>query len=347
MKKALLIIGYFVVFLICVGTLFKLMHWPGAGPMLVIGITFLSAVFVPLFFIQRMIENRTGLSIVVNIFALLTTMMVFNGVMFKVMHWPGGGPMIVLGILLFICPTMLLYVIQQFKEKERKFGEYWRVVVGTLIISLFFFIFAKSPTRNILTTYLNIEEASLLVNDNLRENNQYLIKLAKEKLYTDKNDSAKIISTVDLIHLKSEAMFTKVELLKEALISRVEMNADSEAFSNHWFLGSLDNTDIPTQMFGSPYSADGEELLNHINLYNKEIKELLRAIQPQNESRDEIATLGINVNYNQYTLDNEIPTWHEAMFYQVPVAGALAILTSIQTQALNTEFKAITIVTRN
>jgi len=47
MKKAMFIMGYFAIVLSTFGMLFKLMHWPGANIMLIIGIALFNLGFLP------------------------------------------------------------------------------------------------------------------------------------------------------------------------------------------------------------------------------------------------------------------------------------------------------------
>lgn len=53
MKKSMFILGYLSLFLGTTGFLFKTMHWPGAGIMLVLGIALFNLAFLPMFFYDR------------------------------------------------------------------------------------------------------------------------------------------------------------------------------------------------------------------------------------------------------------------------------------------------------
>lgn len=53
MQKSMYIMGYLVAFLATTGLLFKIMHWPGANIMLVLGIALLNFVFLPMYFYDR------------------------------------------------------------------------------------------------------------------------------------------------------------------------------------------------------------------------------------------------------------------------------------------------------
>lgn len=47
------ILGFIAIFLLITGSLFKVMHWPGAGMSLVVGALLLNVGFLPLFFYYR------------------------------------------------------------------------------------------------------------------------------------------------------------------------------------------------------------------------------------------------------------------------------------------------------
>ena len=71
------------------GYVFKLMHWPGAGVMLVVGTVALLALLV-YWIIQA---NKT----LVNFFFFLLGLNFLVAYLLKMMHWPGGD--IVMGVL--------------------------------------------------------------------------------------------------------------------------------------------------------------------------------------------------------------------------------------------------------
>lgn len=242
MKKFLVIFGSFLLFIISTATMFKLMHWPGAGPLLVIGITFFSMFFIPLFFIQRMIENKTGLSIVTNIFGLVSSSMIFMGVLFKLMHWPGAGPLIVFGTMLFSLPTMILYMIFQFKELDRKFSDFWKTVVLAYLVSIFLIFWGTNVTRSVLYG-LQVEDNTLATNKNLTNYNAYILS----EIGTKSDSNTTYSSAANNIHELSTKTVNDIEELKKYIIDAVQMG-DQSAIDNHWNINSKDNYDIPTHI---------------------------------------------------------------------------------------------------
>ncbi|MBL4594679.1 MAG: hypothetical protein JKX68_12820 [Flavobacteriales bacterium] len=113
--------GGLIAAILLIGVLFKSMHWPGAGPMIVLGSSSL-AMYVILVsgFIKfspltpgeqmRMFGSKKWI-------LSLSTSVLIIGLLFKSMHWPGAGPMLVVGFgsLALVC---LLYIFAFIVKKE-------------------------------------------------------------------------------------------------------------------------------------------------------------------------------------------------------------------------------------
>jgi hypothetical protein len=316
MKKALLIIGWFVLFTITTGTMFKLMHWPGAGPMLVVGITFFCAIYLPLFFIERMISGKTGLNAVVNTLGLISTEAIFTGVMFKIMHWPGAGPMIVLGCLCFMLPATILYIIQQFKEYDRKFREFGRLVIMSLLACVFLIFWGSNVTSNILRGFLSLEDNMIEANESVKRCNSFML------VELGRTDSTGAYPVAQKIDVQTMEMILFVDEMKKALVTRVDM--DPASIDNHWNIGGIDNYDIPTYYMGK----SGPELWENLYTYKRQCAEELK---------------NLNVN-NQEIMSGLESRINQGDFYQQTVAGALALLTGVQNDILNNEFKCLSAI---
>ncbi len=90
--------------ILIIGLFFKFMHWPGAGPILSA-----SLVGISIALLEHVISGRT--SIVHQIYSNIKSKDLRNiiypllgivyvlGVLFKVMHWPGAGNMIIVSII--------------------------------------------------------------------------------------------------------------------------------------------------------------------------------------------------------------------------------------------------------
>lgn len=112
MKRILFFGGFATTFLISMGIMFKLMHWPGASIMLVWGNA--SLIFTMVLVAANAFKNIKVHSAAfrLRIFAgVVSAILIGTGSIFKAHHWPGASIMFVLGmvILNFIFLPMFFY----------------------------------------------------------------------------------------------------------------------------------------------------------------------------------------------------------------------------------------------
>ena len=339
MKKFLVIFGTILVFFFSFATLFKLMHWPGSGPLFVVTMTLFAAIFIPVFFIERILSNKKGLNIAVNVTGMISCNMIFIGIMFKFMHWPGGSPMLVLGTLLFLFVTLTLFVVQQFKEFDRKFREFWRLVAGVILISVFLLFWVAQPTRNLVLDFLKVEDITLAANKNLEELNELYLNNMKE----DSTYSFSSVAIADNIHNKSKQLVGYIENVKKTLIQHAELS--DEANQNHWHMNSLSDNNISSYYLGEG-SETGMQLLQNLNLYKQELTVELRKLELNEEEINKI-TDGIKTDVTdemKMILFNRSDNWNALMFDNQIMAASLTLLTGIQNEILTAEFMSLSYI---
>ncbi|MGZ4033270.1 MAG: GldL-related protein [Bacteroidia bacterium] len=88
MKKAMIRTGIFSVVATILGSFFKLMHWPGAGPMIVLGIGSLGLIFIPLMFILKTKDESSKRDKLILALGSLIGICLCCATLFSVMHWP-------------------------------------------------------------------------------------------------------------------------------------------------------------------------------------------------------------------------------------------------------------------
>lgn len=125
-----------------VGLVFKLMHWPGAGPLLVVSLSTLILLFFFgsfYFFSDRELKRqKLGLSIAAGIILSWSCI----GIMFRLMYWPGGKNM--LGIPMIGLPVVLAVALYLREKSPGDLQVYYRnmllrvLLVGLLAVPLYF-----------------------------------------------------------------------------------------------------------------------------------------------------------------------------------------------------------------
>ena len=114
MKKAMIYGGVFSLSLIALGTAFKIMHWPGAAPLLILGFLILCFVFFPsaLYLNYNPVKKNIG----ANLFAFLGGTALMLGILFKTMHWPMSGLLLIIGWVLLLGVFIPLLLFSKIRE---------------------------------------------------------------------------------------------------------------------------------------------------------------------------------------------------------------------------------------
>ena len=103
--------------------LFKIMHWPGAGIMMILGAFTLAFVFMPSALTVLWKETHSGKRMFLYISAFVTAMLFIIGVASKVQHWPLAAFILMIaslsGIFAFI-PALLAAKLKDQENKTKK-----------------------------------------------------------------------------------------------------------------------------------------------------------------------------------------------------------------------------------
>jgi hypothetical protein len=98
MKTKTYITGLITTTLVFLGATFKVMHWPGAGKLLTTGIIFLLFIFLPPALISGYKGEGRKESLSLYIVTYITCLVTFASMLFKIMHWPGAGILLIIAI---------------------------------------------------------------------------------------------------------------------------------------------------------------------------------------------------------------------------------------------------------
>lgn len=93
-----------------VAAMFKIQHWPGAGIMLTLGALILTFLFMPsaLGVLRKETKSRKRLFLYIS--AFLSAGLFITGILFKIQHWNGAGPVLILAgivIVFLLIPSLL------------------------------------------------------------------------------------------------------------------------------------------------------------------------------------------------------------------------------------------------
>jgi len=165
MKQKIYILGIVTALIIFLGVIFKVNHWPGAGYMLILGIAAFILAFLPLSLRNHYKAEGNKQNLLLHVATWLTCFVVFTGMLFKIMHWPGGG--IAMSISIPFPYIVFLPVFLVTTAKNKNFNIYNTVFVLLLLaaISVFSALLALNVSAerlrdsyNLSTHYIKVEK---------------------------------------------------------------------------------------------------------------------------------------------------------------------------------------------
>ncbi len=170
MKNKIYYLGIFSGIVTASGCIFKIMHWPGAGVLLTIGLLFLSLLFLPVA-IANMVKMENDRKL--KIFYILTAIVMsfnFLGALFKIMHWHGAGIIMMIAIPL---PFVVLLPVWVYSN-----GAVNKINCKNILAVMFFFayfaaissVLALSVSKRVVedfdTSALIVQEKTMTLKEN-------------------------------------------------------------------------------------------------------------------------------------------------------------------------------------
>ena len=144
MKKFMLLSGIAGAGILVIGNLFKFMHWPGTGILILVGISLLSLLFIPLLFFIKLKENPTGTQRWILGVGTVLAILFCLSVLFKIFHWPYAnilGNISTFGAILIFAP---MYLVNSFKSKDQQTNA---IITVVLIVASAGMLYSLTATR--------------------------------------------------------------------------------------------------------------------------------------------------------------------------------------------------------
>lgn len=179
MKKLMIVSGTFAVFAFVVGSLFKTMHWPGAGVLITLGIVAFSLMFLPLLFVIKAREVKTASDKAVIAVGSFVGILFSLAILFMVMHWPGANILLfsAIGIAAFI--LLPVYFFTGIRRPETKLNTIIMSIILVGVIGLQFTVVRMRPTGSQTRIRMDIYAQAELLLKKMQES-QPADKLATE-----------------------------------------------------------------------------------------------------------------------------------------------------------------------
>jgi hypothetical protein len=207
MKKAMIRTGIVSVTALILGSVFKIMYWPGAGPLLLLGIGSLSLLFLPLLFILKTRDSTnkrdkliSGISLIIGFFLCLATL-------FSVMHWPlaGSGVFWLTAISISTFILIPVYFITGIRNPDTKINTIVTTIVLVGATGLLFTMINIRPPR----AQAEIKMYAYIQSEELLKKMQRTNAPGNNQLAEDINSTAEQIKTLILENTTGQLTISK------------------------------------------------------------------------------------------------------------------------------------------
>lgn len=150
MKKLIYISGVVVANLLLFGAIFKLMHWPGANILLIVAILSFCFWFLPSALINSYKSQNQKKYQWLYIITFIVFFIDMMGALFKIMHWPGAGWLLIIGVPLPFVLFLPVYLYQTRKDKTDSLMNFMGIMIGLTFLAIFSSLLALNVSKSIL-----------------------------------------------------------------------------------------------------------------------------------------------------------------------------------------------------
>jgi hypothetical protein len=201
------------------GTLFKVQHWPGASIMLTVGLIGMAFLFLPMYASNRIREageKNEQINRKLWIGGTVAGILFILGALFKIMHWPGAGIVILTSWSLVGVVFLPLLVLNQLKQSESKINNFFNILVVSTTIAIFIVALTGSLPRY-------QKDLFELSDNNYIENSIYFKSASDELVSSYRSENSDNLEKLLDIQTKADKLVEYIQTLKSGIIEYVSV----------------------------------------------------------------------------------------------------------------------------
>ena len=323
-----------------VGVLFKVMHWPGASITLLLGWGVLLGIFLPLLLISLIRSSSSSKEKRIYTIGIIALILFEMATAFKMFHWPGAGPLMIVGSVLLISVFLPMFTYHKYKETGKITGQYIFLIITSMFFILFTFLLVMNVSKDVLGVFtINNSNNKMLSNYIEQKNDPLLVN------FKNLPDSVKlkIEPEISSIRNSSKELCEFINDIKIQIIQSAE-NTDKtsaqELANNPELISAKDNYEIVTKiMYGDKINGDDglakilKEKIEKFkaNLISLQLNnpEVLKFINSSLDTSYDVTYNGVNLNWEFYN------------FYHIMLIIAINYLSELEINIRTAESEAI------
>lgn len=322
--------------ILMLGVLFKVMHWPGTPILLIFGFGILLGIFVPLLLFSKLrgdIFSREKMTYTIGALGIIP----FGAAtLFKIMHWPGAGPLLILGSFLLIVVFIPMYTNMQIKANKMNAGQFIFVITLSMYAVVLTALLAMNVSKHVLESFSSDEvDNATIVKYFEKKKARLLSEITNDSIAASQTESRKQISesadkTKELIH--------NLQLELVSFVEGVDKTTAQDLIIHPNLLLRMDNYDMPTFLLLNQENNKATLLKSAIENYRSDA---LKAAGNNELLTNKIKTL---LNTDDTMTSEEVKlSWEWNNFYHSPLIGTLVRLTEIEKNICLIETEVLTL----
>ena len=322
MKKVTFGFGLTSTFLLLAGTIFKLMHWPSANVMFMLGAVILALIYLPLILAHKLKESPNNEAIL-HISGFVGLAFTTVGSLFKIMHWPGASIMLLIGLGTLAFLYVPIYFYKRYQTSANK-----PITLSASLVAMTCLILVFALTR--VNNSSQYDEGITLIDEQLRTSTKLASNNSELYELLEGNVQAEMIKT------QAEQTIAHLESAKASIVATVDQLSDEQA--RRTSLAHVKNKSdfkTPTLLM---FESDGNEPAN-INLLLAQLESFEMSITGiyDDKLRKQIAVTFPFDTDETFDVDGEQWNWGKYSFYNVPVIGVVSNLSKLQSEVRQIE----------
>ena len=326
MKKVTFGFGLTSTFLLLAGTIFKLMHWPGANIMFMIGAVFLALVYLPLILKHKLKESPSNEAIL-HISGFVGLAFTTVGSLFKIMHWPGASMLLLFGMGTLAFLYVPIYFFKKYKTSVNK-----PITLSSSLVAItcLILVFALTRVNNSIgyDAGITIIDEQLRTSTKLASNNEGLYSLLAEDL---RAQEIRIVANETVEYLES---------VKATIVSTVDQVSDEKARETPlFFVKNGTDQHTPTQILFESDENDPSNIRQVIQRLDRFENTVMQVYS--DDIRSQVSATFPFDTESTFDVDGEQLNWGKYNFYKIPVIGVISNLSKLQSEVRQAENQAL------
>ncbi len=232
--------------LFMIGVLFKTMHWPGAALLLLLGWSVVLGIFLPILLFVKLKEATSTKEKGIYVLGAIALTLFELSTMFKFFHWPGAGPLMLLGSFLLIIVFLPMFASLKIKRGEMNTAQFVFLITVSLYAVVLTSLLSMNVSDVILDRFVADESNSAKIiryyetkNDQLQKNvNNDSLSRQALALKTDANKIKEIILDIKLRMLQMIEGVDKAGAIRFISAPDLIQKKDNYDIVNHVLLGN-------------------------------------------------------------------------------------------------------------